>query len=134
TQPESICLWGTAILARREMLEEVGLLDMRFFAYFEDSDLSARSSAGGWLNIMCMKAAVLHEGHRSTANRPPHFFYYMSRNEVLFWRKVLRSDGATQSMRAVRLSLSRALIAIGNLRDAELDRHVSACLCGVFDA
>ena len=33
TKPETICLWGTALLLKNELIEDIGFLDERFFAY-----------------------------------------------------------------------------------------------------
>ena len=92
--PGQIWLAGTALLVRRQAYERIGLFDDRFFAYWEDNDYSMRSIRSGFRNIMVLDAEVFH---RSGVNapgapgRPPHFFYYMARNEVLFWKKHGRS-------------------------------------------
>jgi hypothetical protein len=39
---------GTLMFARRQMLEEVGLFDERYFAYCEETDLGLRAIAAGW--------------------------------------------------------------------------------------
>jgi len=43
---ESVC--GVCILIRRELLDAIGLLDERFFMYYEDADLCLRARAAGW--------------------------------------------------------------------------------------
>jgi N-acetylglucosaminyl-diphospho-decaprenol L-rhamnosyltransferase len=39
---------GTLLLARRGLLEEVGVFDERYFAYCEEVDLGLRARAAGW--------------------------------------------------------------------------------------
>ncbi|HSM93640.1 MAG TPA: glycosyltransferase family 2 protein [Anaeromyxobacteraceae bacterium] len=39
---------GASMLIRREVLEEVGLLDERYFLYFEEVDLCHRAHRAGW--------------------------------------------------------------------------------------
>lgn len=39
---------GTLMLARRELLERVGLFDERYFAYCEEADLGLRATAAGY--------------------------------------------------------------------------------------
>ncbi|HEX8803832.1 MAG TPA: glycosyltransferase, partial [Acidimicrobiales bacterium] len=39
---------GTLMLARRELLTEVGLFDERYFAYCEETELAIRAAAAGW--------------------------------------------------------------------------------------
>lgn len=51
---------GGASLYRAGMLREVGLFDERFFAYFEDVDLSFRARLDGWEVRYAPKAVVRH--------------------------------------------------------------------------
>jgi GT2 family glycosyltransferase len=39
---------GTLMLVRRQVLEEVGLFDERYFAYCEEADLALRAKDAGW--------------------------------------------------------------------------------------
>ncbi|HEV2578643.1 MAG TPA: glycosyltransferase family 2 protein [Acidobacteriaceae bacterium] len=50
-----------SVLLRREMLEQVGLLDDRYFMYFEDSDLCFRARSAGWKLAIAADTAVLHK-------------------------------------------------------------------------
>ena len=59
-----------SVLLRRELLEEVGLLDEGFFMYFEDSDLCFRARKAGWGLAVAGDTAVLHkEGGSSGARK-----------------------------------------------------------------
>ena len=51
---------GGASLYRSKMLKEVGLFDERFFAYFEDVDISFRARLAGWSVIYEPSARVRH--------------------------------------------------------------------------
>ena len=51
---------GGASLYRAKMLEEIGLFDERFFAYFEDVDISFRARLAGWKVRFAPKAVVRH--------------------------------------------------------------------------
>lgn len=51
---------GGACLYRRAMLDEIGLLDERFFAYLEDVDLAWRAQRVGWCCRYVPQARVLH--------------------------------------------------------------------------
>ena len=46
-------LVGTAVLLRCSALQAIGLLDDRYFAYYEDNDLSARIAAAGLKAVYC---------------------------------------------------------------------------------
>lgn len=49
---------GTLMLARRAMLDDVGLFDERYFAYCEEVDLALRARAAGWTTGLVWGAAV----------------------------------------------------------------------------
>src|SRR5690606_32943828 len=51
---------AAAALYRREMLDQVGLFDERFFAYGEDADLGLRGRLAGWRAVYAPGARVLH--------------------------------------------------------------------------
>jgi GT2 family glycosyltransferase len=63
---------GGAALYRRAMLDEIGLFDERYFAYFEDVDLAWRAQWAGWRAVCAHEAIVWHH-HSATGNRIPHF-------------------------------------------------------------
>jgi len=52
---------GAASLYRVEMLEEIGLFDEDFFAYYEDVDLSFRAQLAGWKVAFVPKSQVFHK-------------------------------------------------------------------------
>jgi len=51
---------GGASLYRKRILDEIGLFDETFFAYFEDVDLSWRANNAGYKNILCPAAKCYH--------------------------------------------------------------------------
>lgn len=57
---------GCCLLARREMVEEVGLLDEAFFMYCEDVDWAYRAGQKGWQVLYNPRATIIHEIGRST--------------------------------------------------------------------
>ena len=59
-------LAGTALLVRREALEQIGgTLDGTYWMYWEDADLSARLLKAGWQVTEYGEAAVKHHGGAS---------------------------------------------------------------------
>jgi hypothetical protein len=90
--------WGTALIARREAIQEVGLLNERFFMYGEDLDWCVRMWRHAWEVWFCPDAEVIHHRARSARQRwdePAH------RCAVL--------DGI---YRAVGMHRSRAYVAV----------------------
>jgi GT2 family glycosyltransferase len=53
---------GACVLLRVDYLRDVGLLDDRFFLYFEDTDLSLRGAKHGW-RYRYQPASVVRHGH-----------------------------------------------------------------------
>ncbi|MDD3428903.1 MAG: glycosyltransferase family 2 protein [Oscillospiraceae bacterium] len=51
---------GGASLYRKSILDEIGLFDENFFAYFEDVDISWRANSLGYKNIFCPSAKCYH--------------------------------------------------------------------------
>lgn len=86
--PEQIVLKGTALLLKRSLIERIGFLDDRFFAYCEDNDYSVRCAAAGFRAACVTTERVYHdEGLPGQGWRKPYAYYYAVRNGILFWRK-----------------------------------------------
>ncbi|MFN8543674.1 MAG: glycosyltransferase family 2 protein [Candidatus Binatia bacterium] len=83
---------GCAMLLARAALEDIGLLDDRFFAYHEDVDWCTSARARGWHVLFAPAARVVHQGEGSLAPRGPAnpVRYLAARNTVLFARKHAR--------------------------------------------
>jgi GT2 family glycosyltransferase len=62
---------GAAILARREMIEEVGGFDERFQMYAEDNEWCLRITRAGWHLMFEPAAIVMHHGSQSASKRWP---------------------------------------------------------------
>lgn len=70
---ERVCDWvpGCFYLVRREVLEQVGLFDPRFFLYFEEVDHCRRTQQAGWTIDYCPRADVIHIGGESARTDGP---------------------------------------------------------------
>ena len=51
---------GGAALYRKSILDEIGLFDETFFAYYEDVDISWRANSLGYKNVYCPTARCYH--------------------------------------------------------------------------
>lgn len=110
---------GTAAAYRRTAWEQVGGLDERFTAYYEDFDLALRLRSRGWSSVAAPDAACVHLGsatfgHRSTRQRHLGGFgraYMLRRYRLLRGRRALRV-AATEGIVVVGdLLISRDLAA-----------------------
>jgi GT2 family glycosyltransferase len=71
---------GCAIQIRRPVLEQVGLLDERFFAYWEETEFCVRARQDGWGILNAPRAKVWHKGGQPDRSIGPEITYYMVRN------------------------------------------------------
>ena len=78
---------GGACLWRREALEQVGLFEETFFAYFEDLDLGLRARLLGWEVRFAPRAVVRHDVSGTSSRIPWFRQYHNTRN---LWWLVLR--------------------------------------------
>ena len=78
---------GAFWVVRREALDEVGLLDERFFMYGEDLDWCKRFHRAGWDVVYCREAEAIHFGGASSANAPVRFVVELNRAMLQYWRK-----------------------------------------------
>ena len=74
-------------MARREALDQTGLLDERFFMYGEDVDWSKRFHLAGWRVVFYADAEAVHYGGASSSNAPVRFYIEMQRANLQYWKK-----------------------------------------------
>lgn len=80
---------GGASLYRIKMLEEIGLFDEDFFAYFEDIDISLRAQLAGW-KVWYEPTAIAYHHVSATSSKLGSFSRYHSlKNFYLVWMKCL---------------------------------------------
>ena len=82
-------LTGACLLVRRRMLDEIGLLDERFFFNYEDVDLCKRAHDHGWRCVYTPDASVIH--HRAMSSGHPEIkeriLLEKRRSQLLYYRK-----------------------------------------------
>lgn len=59
-------LAGASMLIRREVLDQIGLFDERYFLYFEETDLCLRARRAGWTARFVKQSRIMHIGSVST--------------------------------------------------------------------
>jgi len=90
---------GTLMLARVELLQEVGLFDERYFAYCEEADLALRADGLGWETGLARGAIVVNP---DLGTRVPVIEYLQLRNTLLLVREHFgRYHAAIRSLLAV---------------------------------
>lgn len=90
TEPqETGFITGCALMARRNVFENIGTLDPRFFLYFEDADFNIRAKRVGWRMRVVPRAKIWHQVSVTTLGKlgSPTVLYYHNRNILLLARK-----------------------------------------------
>lgn len=79
---------GSAFLIKRKVIDKIGLMDKKFFLYFEETDLALRASKNGYKSIYAPEAKIWHKVSKSGGGlSKPIGLYYITRNRWLFMKK-----------------------------------------------
>jgi hypothetical protein len=79
---------GCAVFASRSVIDRVGVLDERYFAYWEDADWGMRANRLGLNNYVIPAAKVWHKVSSSLdGGSHPLRYYFIARNRLLFASK-----------------------------------------------
>jgi GT2 family glycosyltransferase len=78
---------GGASLYRTKMLKEIGLFDERFFAYYEDVDISFRARLAGWKIYYEPKAIAYHSVGATSSKLGSFTRYHSIKNFLLLYTK-----------------------------------------------
>lgn len=85
-------LAGVCLILRREMLEQTGLLDERYFMYLEDIDLCLTASQKGWQAFYVPQAQLMHHWGKSSEQEKARMGEEHRRSMYLFFEKNHRPD------------------------------------------
>ena len=82
---DSVC--GACMLLRREVIDQIGLLDERFFMYGEDLDWCLRARQAGWIVRYEPATVYLHQHGAASSKRAVRTTFYFFRAMDLFYQK-----------------------------------------------
>jgi GT2 family glycosyltransferase len=84
---------GSCMLIRRQVSEQIGYLDERFFAYQEDADYCFQAKNSGWKVVYLPTAQIIHFGGQGGSRVQPYrSIYEWHRSYYLYYRKNLARD------------------------------------------
>lgn len=84
---------GSCMVIRREVVEEIGYLDERFFAYQEDTDFCFRAHSANWRIMYFPVAQILHYGGMGgSGNEPLKSIKAWHKSYFLYYKKNLAKD------------------------------------------
>lgn len=78
---------GASLLARRPLMEDVGLLDDNFIMYWEDADYAFRMRAAGWKLAVAPEARVWHKSPLAADKKSPTLYAYSNTSAVNFFKR-----------------------------------------------
>ena len=125
---DNTCLWGTALLIKGDVINKIGYLDEKYFAYWEDTEYSLRAIRAGYRNAIANNAKVYH---KVSNNKNPYYYYFMARNEYFLWHRYV--NGAKKLI-YLRQYLSKRLTQYDELMDNGLIDAGNAALDGLWSA
>ena len=79
---------GSALLIKKRVIEDIGLLDKKFFLYFEEVDLALRASKKKYDIEFVPKSKIWHKVSKSGGGIKKEIgLYYITRNRWIFMKK-----------------------------------------------
>ena len=84
---------GSCMLISREIIDQIGYLDERFFAWQEDADFCFRTRQAGWQVYYAPTAQIIHYGSLGGSRVHPYrSIYEWHKSYFLYYRKNLARD------------------------------------------
>jgi len=96
---------GAFLLARRQVVQEVGLLDERFYMFFSDVEWCERVHAAGWRIRFCSEVFVFHHKGASVYRDRRRMLVTSTRSFVDYFALHDHSCGSRMATRLVALLL-----------------------------
>jgi len=100
---------GAALFIKKEVIQKIGLLDEKYFLYYEDADWCIRAKKAGFKIVFEPRAIVYHQESTVTKKGSPNYYYYFTRNRLYFITKFFNP------IRALKLFFLESLRAIKNI-------------------
>lgn len=76
---------GCCAMIKKEVFEKVGLLDEKYYLYYEDNDFSQKAKKAGFSIFFCPKGIMWHKNAGSVGGSGSNLQdYYITRNRLLF--------------------------------------------------
>ncbi len=78
------------MLIESSVFKKIGLMDEKYFAYYDDTDFVFRACKSGYKMYYEPAITVLHKVSSSTGGDSSFYVYYSNRNKIYFIRKNLK--------------------------------------------
>lgn len=80
---------GGASIYRASMLREIGLFDDKYFAYYEDVDISFRAQLAGWKVLYEPRAVAYHDLSQTSSKMGDFTRYHSIKNFLILYSKCM---------------------------------------------
>ena len=80
-------LCGASLLIRREVVEQLGLLDTDFFFFFEDAEYSYRVKKAGWSLSLAEGTPIMHYGSAAIGSMAYNKVFNYRKGQLLYIKK-----------------------------------------------
>lgn len=123
---------GCALLVKNLVVKQVGMLDARFFAYYEETEWCVRVARAGFKILHVPQAEVWHKISPAAREASPQAHYYMTRNRLLLLK--LSNAGLVPWLNTLFFDYGRTLMSWAirpKWRNKTLQRH--AMLQAILD-
>jgi len=123
---------GAAMYVRREVIEQVGLLDEQYHMYVEEIDWSKRIVAKGWKSYCVPSAVITHFGGQSTGQIRVDSFINLWASRYQFYRKYYNPFKFWLAKQIVQIGMQRkassdiVAAAEGELTEAKLSERLTS--------
>lgn len=112
---------GAFMMVRREVVEQVGMLDEDYFMYGEDIDWCFRAKQAGWKVVYYHEAEIVHYKGASGGKKNPEIIREFYRAMYLFYKKHYKSQYSFLTTGIIYLGITLKLmlsLAINQLKGA----------------
>jgi GT2 family glycosyltransferase len=124
-----------AVCIKTAVFRDVGMMDERYFIYYDETDFFVRAGAAGWKAIYVPWAKMWHKVSATMGEGSPRTDYYMIRNRFLFLARNVRGLKGVLALTRAALENGRNIAAytVKSHNGARLGNR-DAKLLGVRDA
>lgn len=126
-------LWATAVLLKCDVIRKIGYFNEEYFVYCEDLEYSLKANKEDFDVEILPSVHIYHKAHSidigGTANLPPHWFFYITRNEYWFWRENI---SGFKRITLLRKYLAKIFDQIGHCKAKGQNKAIDACLAGLY--
>lgn len=80
-------IMGCSMAFSKTFVDDVGLMDERYFMYWEEVDWQTRGRDQGYKLAVSKNSVVYHKGSFSTGGRGTFYYYYVTRAAIIYNKK-----------------------------------------------